>query len=1014
MAELTARLFGIPSVCMDGREITLPYKKADALLYYLLIKGKASRSELIGLLWGDTDVSTAQKNLRHAIYSIRKELNCDPFQSGQRTMLEFNPALHIQCDVLDFLKRGDLGAYHGELLRDFEIHRANAFDEWLSDERNLLQSQYLQRLLAAEKEAFFCGDFARAEKYGLAYVEVDPLEETAVLTLMQIYCAQKKFRKAIGLYHTLCKNLSDAFSISPLKETTALYYKIVDEWNASTYKIDDQNDQQLFGKDLVLRKLLMLCNGSRTERKKPGLLIQGKIGVGKTYLLDYVLRQYDFSDWLVCRVSCYQSEMRTALAPWNAVMLELMSEIKPWHIQIPEVYMKTATGLFPCLSLECQQDYVTTVGDYPAETDYHIAQESTLLIFSAIAKKLPILLVFEDIQWMDASSADMLLLLLRRLANQDVTIVCTSRDTSPLHIQQMLETAQMDKLLESCTMYNFTWDETKNFVSYYLPERSTPEVVDEIYHITEGNGLLLVQLLNSMQETKEPTHIPSDLSGIIRSRLSNLTPDESRVLDAISVFTDWASFDILTSILTKDPLELMYLCNQLKQKALLTELTKNGTLGYAFSHKKIKEILAQQQSESARRILHLRVAQYLETQISGEHREPYERLINHYTAGGDRYKAFKYKVLSLSAFAGMCYELLPILTSDTESLAFGEEGIMGYFQVLEEELSSLRAIRFSADTRELDWLERDLLYAESRFCVHSGTYDRGLAVLNCLLESSEAAEDWEMAIKTHLQFIYCAIQTYDFDMLQTHLKSGMQYRTKMEHMPEWGSYLRLSGLLEMMLGNYQEARAQMNASIAAFKKLDSNSSGKYDINIAGAYNYIGESYRLEQNYDEAFRYFNLAIVYNRSRGFYPGAAIFYTDYGVAAHQSGKKAEARLLFEYAEELYQSFHEYSQFPITLSYLALYDVEDGRYEDAAARLKKAFSLCNMIGSPWWMGVSIYNCWKIREFLESEGLEIPQLQALWPASKREHCVWGLKYLHRLKPRCETAEMEHALQALS
>ena len=38
MPELNAKLFGTPAVSVDGREITLPYKKADALLYYLILK----------------------------------------------------------------------------------------------------------------------------------------------------------------------------------------------------------------------------------------------------------------------------------------------------------------------------------------------------------------------------------------------------------------------------------------------------------------------------------------------------------------------------------------------------------------------------------------------------------------------------------------------------------------------------------------------------------------------------------------------------------------------------------------------------------------------------------------------------------------------------------------------------------------------------------------------------------------------------------------------------------------
>lgn len=71
MPELNAKLFGTPAVSVDGREITLPYKKADALLYYLILKRKTTRSELIGLLYEDTDSATALKNLRHAIYATR-------------------------------------------------------------------------------------------------------------------------------------------------------------------------------------------------------------------------------------------------------------------------------------------------------------------------------------------------------------------------------------------------------------------------------------------------------------------------------------------------------------------------------------------------------------------------------------------------------------------------------------------------------------------------------------------------------------------------------------------------------------------------------------------------------------------------------------------------------------------------------------------------------------------------------------------------------------------------------
>lgn len=935
MPELNAKLFGTPAVSVDGREITLPYKKADALLYYLILKRKTTRSELIGLLYEDTDSATALKNLRHAIYTIRKAFAFDPFVPGQRSIVEFSADVEIACDVYDF-ERGDmLSAYHGEFLKDFNVSHSSAFDAWLSDQRNLYQSQYLHQLLAAEKEAYYAGKLDLAEKYGTEYIAIDPLEESAFSTLMQVYRDHKKFRKALGLYHTLCKNLSDEFSISPLKETSALYYQIVDAWNTSTYKLEVGSDQQLIGKDAVLHKLVSLCNGSRLESDKICALIQGKTGVGKTYLINYILHQYDFSGWAICQASCYQSEMNTVLAPWNTIMLQLIPKFESENIRIPDVYIKTAAGLFPCLSVECQHNFSGISSDYPAGADYLAALESTLLILSTVAKKVPVLLILEDIHWIDNNSADLLSMLLHRLRSTNITIICTSRDILQPYAQQVLNNAVRDKLLDVYNIDAFSQEETTRFVNFYAPGRYSQKEIDNLYQSTEGNGLFLVQLLDSMHESNGLKNIPASADSIIQMRLAGLSSDELQVLDVISVFRDWAPFDILTSLLTKTPLELLYLCDQLKQKNLLTESTRGKVLGYSFTHERVKAMLSQRQSESARRILHLRAAQYLEAQLGSDgSTDLYDQLVQHFTAGGDTFKAFKYKVLSLDAFAGMCYELMPILTDGSDALTVKEDGLTGYFQILERELASLRSTQFGANAKELDQLERQLLYVESRYYIHGGEYDK--------------------------------------------------------------------------------CRSWLDRSISFFESLDADGEGRYVISIAGAYNYIAETYRLERNFDKALEYYDKAILFNQRRGSYPGAAIIYTDYGVAAYQSGEKEVARELLSYAEELYQSFHEYSQMPIALSYLALFDVEDGQYVSAAARLSKALDVGRKMGSPWWNGITLYITWKIRLLLEKQAINVPELSALWPQDKRKHCIECLDCLHRLEPRTETAEMEQALEALN
>lgn len=1003
MAVLKVKMFGAPSVEMDGRPAAFPYRKSEALFYYMVLKKRAARSELVGLLWATSDSATALKNLRHAVYTIRKELGSGIFVPGQRIMLELNPEVELHCDVLDFLERGSLESYGGDFLKGFSVRPAGLFEEWQIEQRNLLYTQYLKRLLAAEQEALQAGDLLQAEQYGLKYMALDPLEESAAVALMEVYSAQKKFRRAVGVYHTLCHNLSAELSVTPLKETTALYYQIVNEWNSSTDGLEERSGQLVVGKDEALHKLLAICSRSGEERGAPCALLEGEAGVGKTYLLDHILGQYDFSDRLVCRCCCYQTESGVSLAPWNSIMLALTSEIEARGIAIPENYLKTAATLFPCLSANMERNLTETDVGYAMRTGYPVARERALLILSAVAKKAPLLLVFEDIHWMDKNSADMLALFLRRLRDLNVTVICTSRDAYPSYIKDFLENAQRDNIIARYRIQCFSGEETGRFVRHYLGGAISEKLVEQMFQATGGNALLLVQLMNSMQETRNADGLPQDLGNVISYRLANLTQEEHRLLDVASVFTEWVELDLLAAVMGVDPLDLIYQCGRLKQKMLILDREQEGKLYYALAHEQIKAVLVQQQPEAVRRMLNLRVAQYMEARWKQRGERHYERLAHHFELGGDRFKAFQYRVLALNAYTDLYYTLLPTL-EDSNSTQSEEEGLPHYFQRLEGELASLRAA--GADREQLNYLELILLYAKSCYCIYNGLYPAGLTTLRRLMSLCGMTGDRDMEVRAHLQYIYYGVQIHAADVMEHHLNAAFQLLKGREQSLEYGICLRLSGLLFTMSGEYDQARARFQYAIQSFQSLDSGSDGRYDINIAGVYNYIAETYRLERNFDEAFHYYDQAIIYNKSKGFYPGAAMFYTNYGMAAFQRGEHLAARDMFQSAMEIYHSSHEYNGRAIALSYLALYDAEDGIYDGLAGRFKEALGICDLIGSPWWKGITLYLLWRVRCILEKRGVQRPELSLLWPASHREHCQWALSYLDRLAPCLESEEL--------
>ena len=60
-----------PTIELNGTPVSLPFKRADALLYYMVVRRSASRQELIGLLWESDDEAKGLKNLRNALYTLK-------------------------------------------------------------------------------------------------------------------------------------------------------------------------------------------------------------------------------------------------------------------------------------------------------------------------------------------------------------------------------------------------------------------------------------------------------------------------------------------------------------------------------------------------------------------------------------------------------------------------------------------------------------------------------------------------------------------------------------------------------------------------------------------------------------------------------------------------------------------------------------------------------------------------------------------------------------------------------
>jgi DNA-binding SARP family transcriptional activator len=213
--------------------ITLPTKKAEALVSYLAVIGRGvGRDTLCALLWGDVPGGQSRHSLRQALTQIRAALRPHNIQLvlTTRDRVFLDPRT-IRVDVLRidrFLRHGSLRTLRaacdlarGEFLAGIDV-REMEFERWLTIERARVRQQSIE---AHERYAAMLierGDRPRAIKTALRLVALDPLHERGHCMLMTLYAATGQPGAALRQYSDCAAILARELRVQPSPETEAV------------------------------------------------------------------------------------------------------------------------------------------------------------------------------------------------------------------------------------------------------------------------------------------------------------------------------------------------------------------------------------------------------------------------------------------------------------------------------------------------------------------------------------------------------------------------------------------------------------------------------------------------------------------------------------------------------------------------------------------------------------------------------------------------------------------------
>jgi tetratricopeptide (TPR) repeat protein len=365
----------------------------------------------------------------------------------------------------------------------------------------------------------------------------------------------------------------------------------------------------------------------------------------------------------------------------------------------------------------------------------------------------------------------------------------------------------------------------------------------------------------------------------------------------------------------------------------------------------MREFIYNKLSPSKSRLLHNRAGEALEQIMSESGMISSKKLIYHYTLADNQQKVLYHKILRIEKFSGISYELYPIFEIETDEDGMPTDEIMECFKQLEVNLYKSRNIKIFPAFNEL---EARLLHAKSRYCILTGYYDEGLKCINSALENTFVIDNIDFRLKLLRQMIYYSIQICDTERMYSCIKEGISLAEKNKNQIENAIYLRLRGLFYIMTGEYRQAIASLLKSIDLFEKSNLNTQ-IYALNIAAAYNYLGELHLRQKHLKDAIKYYKKAISTCRENNCQVNPT-FFSNIGKAYFFLNEYEKSFENLTIACDIYHNTSALVGKTVAEAFLAFLEYKNGNVKLASEHLMSAENCIGILKSPYEMGIFRY----------------------------------------------------------
>jgi len=569
----------------------------------------------------------------------------------------------------------------------------------------------------------------------------------------------------------------------------------------------------------------------------------------------------------------------------------------------------------------------------------------------------PVLLILDDLQWIDPSSLALLRYTARNTRQCAVLILSAYRIEEGAvrpHLSSVLKKINQEDLSTELGLTGLAREHLRALVDSFLGPHELPEdFIDHLWTETEGNPLFVREVLRRLEDDEaiqlkagtkrlvvpiETLAIPVRVREVIRARLELLSKEDRALLDTAAVCGSRFTASLVAEVAGEEESRVL---NGLNNIARLHGLLQPAGYDFTFNHSTIQEVVHEALPEETFRTYHRKVAQWLE--LAGG---PIEDIAEHYYQARDkRALAMLYKVASTARAKYANEEAIRFynealeLEEDARKKLETFENMGAVYELIGEYNKSNESHNSALELTEGKNKKAEIKANIGKIYWLKGEYEESLKAYTDALNlvKGEACEE-EARVLRGLGNVY--MSKGEYDKVLEHLDRSQEILEKIDDESGTARFLLLIGNVHYHRGYFARALEWYEKSLKLFENL-----GEQDM-IAGCLMNIGNQHRLLGESELAVKYYYKSIEIGERTGHLSLLGKIFQNIGFLHESRGDYNKALECYEKSYAIRERISDQLGIAWLMRNIGSIFTLRGNYDRALEYLKKGLAMMEEIG--------------------------------------------------------------------